>query len=429
MMTQPCRVAAVHAAHQHRVFTPFAAMARVLRSTVVAVAVTVMMACGGDMVSVEMGGVSLSMSSGASLAAIDSWRVTISGPSGSQTRTGSAGSTVEFKELQTGNYSVLLEGFEGADVATSGQTNVTVVAGGTATATVSLVPVLPVLTVVASDPNAAEVGPDPGMFTISRAGPSSGALLVNVAIAGTAAAGADYQAIAPSFSMSSGQRSVSVSVIPVLDALAESAETVVLTVTGGSGYVVGTPASATVVIADSPLGPAKLALVPPPPRNAVSGVPFAGAVVVQLQDTAGNLTSASGTVTAAISLRPPGTTTGVLVGAMTVQASGGAATFPGLGLNGPGGEYVLTFTSPGLTLATAPVTLIQTLASLAITRQPSSPMPMSGVAFTVQPQVELRYPETSPGSQSIAQQKTNCHRPGAPALPRQRYHRQRRPDP
>uniref|UniRef100_UPI0035692469 Calx-beta domain-containing protein n=1 Tax=Gemmatimonas sp. TaxID=1962908 RepID=UPI0035692469 len=253
MMRQPSRGPAPHDAGEQRLFTRIVTLARVLQSALVALTLTVLMACSRDVISVDVGGVSLSISSAASVAAIDSWRVNISGPSGTQTRTGSPRGTIEFLSLQPGSYTVLLEGFEGADLASRGQTTVAVQAGGTATASVSLTPVLPVVSVVASDPSAAEVGPDPGTFTISRTGPSSGALVVNVSLGGTATAGTDYQGIAPSVTMGPGQRVLAVNVVPVLDAVLEGAESVVLTIASGSEYVVGTPGAATVSIVDAPL--------------------------------------------------------------------------------------------------------------------------------------------------------------------------------
>lgn len=233
--------------------TPLMTLARVLRSAIAAVALMLLGACSRDVLTVQMGGVTLNVTGAASSAAIDSWRVTISGPGGAQTRTGSPGTSIQFTELQPGSYSVLLEGFEGADIASRGQTTVTVQAGSTATATVSLAAVLPTLTVSAADTAASEVGPDTGSVTISRSGPISSPLPVNLTIGGTATPATDYQIIAPTTTIAAGQRTVVVSVVPVPDAVQESAEAVVVALASGTGYAVGTPSSATVTIADSPL--------------------------------------------------------------------------------------------------------------------------------------------------------------------------------
>lgn len=233
--------------------TPFMTLAEAFRSAVVIVAIVVLTACSRDVLTVQVGGVALNVTSAGSVAAIDSWRVTIKGPGGAQTRTGTPGASIQFAELQPGAYSVLLEGLEGADVASRGQTNVTVQAGSTATASVELSAVLPTLTVIAADAAASEVGPDPGSFTITRAGSSSAPVLVNLSMAGTATATTDYQVISPTVTIPAGERSVSFSVLPLFDAEQETAETVVVALASGTGYVVGTPASASVSIADAPL--------------------------------------------------------------------------------------------------------------------------------------------------------------------------------
>ena len=52
------------------------------------------------------------------------------------------------------------------------------------------------VSVVATDANAAELNQDPGVFTISR-GTTSGDLVVYYTLGGTAASGSDYSALSP----------------------------------------------------------------------------------------------------------------------------------------------------------------------------------------------------------------------------------------
>ena len=54
----------------------------------------------------------------------------------------------------------------------------------------------PVVTILASDPNASEIGPDTGAFTISRTGPTNDNLTVFYGVGGTAQPGVDYQPLA-----------------------------------------------------------------------------------------------------------------------------------------------------------------------------------------------------------------------------------------
>lgn len=123
----------------------------------------------------------------------------------------------------------------------------------------------PVVTVTASDPNASEVGPDPGTFTVQRRGSTNGPLTVFYSLDGTAANGRDYKTLAGSVTIPAGATSADVTVMPVPDSElpAESDETVILqlrpaiTPVLDSGlirtrYLVGSPSNAVVTIQDAP---------------------------------------------------------------------------------------------------------------------------------------------------------------------------------
>jgi len=109
----------------------------------------------------------------------------------------------------------------------------------------------PVVTIVASDPAATEAG-DPGAFTISRTGATGSALTVTFSVTGSAMAGSDYTPFSPAITATipAGQSSVNLVVTPVQTATPEIDETVIVTLVAGSGYNLGTPASATVTIVD-----------------------------------------------------------------------------------------------------------------------------------------------------------------------------------
>ena len=108
----------------------------------------------------------------------------------------------------------------------------------------------PVVTIVANDASAAEAGLDPGQFTISRTGPTTNALVVNVTVGGTAASGSDFNAINATQTIPAGSSSIAVNLGTLQDTANEGSETVIVTVAAGTGYAPGTPASATVSIAD-----------------------------------------------------------------------------------------------------------------------------------------------------------------------------------
>ncbi|MGB7219547.1 MAG: Calx-beta domain-containing protein, partial [Vicinamibacterales bacterium] len=125
--------------------------------------------------------------------------------------------------------------------------------GTPASATVTITDSPQTVTVVATDPNASEIGPDTGTFTISRAGDTTFALQVTIALSGTAFNGSDYNSVFGPFTILAGQTSTTVTVTPILDAVGTEGptETVVLTLPANANYIVGTPSSATVAIADS----------------------------------------------------------------------------------------------------------------------------------------------------------------------------------
>src|SRR5215213_9753395 len=91
------------------------------------------------------------------------------------------------------------------------------------------------------------------VYTFTRAGVTTGALTVNFTIAGSATFNTDYtQTGAATFippngtvTFGAGNSTATVTVNPSADVTSEPDETVILTVIGGTGYNVGTPASAT----------------------------------------------------------------------------------------------------------------------------------------------------------------------------------------
>lgn len=113
---------------------------------------------------------------------------------------------------------------------------------------------LPVVSIVANDATATEAAGDGGQFTVSRTGSTTGDLVVNFAIAtgtGRATAGTDFTSIGTSVTIPDGQVSVVINVLPIQDATNEGSETLQLTLSAqAAAYSVGTPAVATVTIAD-----------------------------------------------------------------------------------------------------------------------------------------------------------------------------------
>jgi hypothetical protein len=112
---------------------------------------------------------------------------------------------------------------------------------------------LPMVTLTASNPSAAEHDRQPGDFTVTRTGDTTAALEVFYTIAGTAGNGVDYDAIGGSVTIPAGSASADITITPIDDTLPEGDETVVLTLQDNPAYTVMSPNSGTVTIADDDL--------------------------------------------------------------------------------------------------------------------------------------------------------------------------------
>ncbi len=150
-----------------------------------------------------------------------------------------------------------------------------------------------IVTIVATDPNATETGPDPGTFTVSRTGGTSNSLVVFYFTSGSAINGRDYQTLSNYVVIPAGASSANIVVTPIEDFIEEGDETVVLQLRPAilplagvttwndptlplpiiwpPPYLLGYPSNAVVTIADSFDGGTNL----PPVVNIVARDPFA----------------------------------------------------------------------------------------------------------------------------------------------------------
>ncbi len=110
---------------------------------------------------------------------------------------------------------------------------------------------LPVVEVVAKNPNASESGPTAGTFTITRTGKTTSAATIPFTLSGTATNGKDYQKIDCTVDIPWRESFVDVTIMPKKDALKEGDETVILTIKPTLRYIVGPAGSATVTIEDN----------------------------------------------------------------------------------------------------------------------------------------------------------------------------------
>lgn len=90
----------------------------------------------------------------------------------------------------------------------------------------------------------------PGVFTVTRTG-GLGELTVYYTVGGSAVPGADYAALSGTVVLPLAATSVTIEVTPLTDAVLESPEAVVVTLTPNAAYTVGQPAAAGLLIADA----------------------------------------------------------------------------------------------------------------------------------------------------------------------------------
>lgn len=115
-----------------------------------------------------------------------------------------------------------------------------------------------IITLTASDASAQEVDrslggavPDPGVFLLTRSGPTTAPVTIYYSVAGTALHGTDYNALPGSVVIPAGQTQAAVTIMPRVDNFAEGTESVSLALGVGFGsYQVGGSATATVNITD-----------------------------------------------------------------------------------------------------------------------------------------------------------------------------------
>jgi uncharacterized protein (DUF1800 family) len=125
------------------------------------------------------------------------------------------------------------------------------VVGSPASATVSIAG-SPTVTIAATIAAADKSGSKPGEYTFTRTGGTSQALTVNYVTGGTAVNGFDYPALLGTIVIPAGANTVKLALAPNPAVLATGGQTATLTIaTGGNSYIIGSPASATVAIADS----------------------------------------------------------------------------------------------------------------------------------------------------------------------------------
>ncbi len=111
------------------------------------------------------------------------------------------------------------------------------------------------INITATDPNAAEASRDPGVFTVTRSGNTTGSLTVYLRYGFQTAQAADYDSFPLSVTFAAGQASATLTVRPVDDTTVENAESVILSINPTMTYRLGPNTVARVNIADNDVAP------------------------------------------------------------------------------------------------------------------------------------------------------------------------------
>jgi hypothetical protein len=142
----------------------------------------------------------------------------------------------------------LVEGAETTTVTINA--NQTYAIGTPSAAAITIADSVAVVSIVATDDTASEAGANTGTFTFTRTtgGNPAAPLSIFFTISGTATNGGDYTATASSVTIPANQTTVTVTITPFADALAEGTETVILTINSSNTYTIGAPNTSTVSI-------------------------------------------------------------------------------------------------------------------------------------------------------------------------------------
>ena len=193
---------------------------------------------------------------------------------------------------------------------------------------------VPIVTVAATESLTGE-NSAPGAFTVSRTGNTALALTVHYSIAGTAVGGTDFTALPGTVVIPASESSAPIAVNPLDDAVSESDETVVLTITAHPDYATGSPGEATVTILDDD-SPPNLTLLSPAQNSVAipSGVGLICQALAEHNTPEGPVqqpvtwSQVSGPATATIE-SPGATSTGVtfpVAGVYVLRVSSGSPT-------------------------------------------------------------------------------------------------------
>ena len=120
----------------------------------------------------------------------------------------------------------------------------------------------PSVSIAVSPASVLEDGASNLVFTVTRSQSLPIANTVNISTSGTATSGVDYTGGVSAVTIAANATTATITIDPSVDGIVEPDETVILTVSSGTGYTVGTPASATGTILNDDVPAASIAVAP-----------------------------------------------------------------------------------------------------------------------------------------------------------------------
>ncbi|MCB1629368.1 MAG: hypothetical protein KDI48_16680, partial [Xanthomonadales bacterium] len=124
------------------------------------------------------------------------------------------------------------------------------------------IPALPSISIAVAPASVSEDGPTDLVYTVTRSLNLPAPTLVNITTAGTATSGVDYFGGVTNVVIPANATTATVTINPGVDATVEPDETVILTLTAGSGYTLGAPISATGTILNDDVPSATISVSP-----------------------------------------------------------------------------------------------------------------------------------------------------------------------
>ncbi len=182
----------------------------------------------------------------------------------------------------------------------------------------------PVVSIAVAPAAVNEDGNGTLVYTFTRTGVTTAALAVNYTVSGTATSGTDFAALSGTVTIPAGSASATVSVNPTDDTTVEGNDTIILTVTDGAAYDVGTASATGTITNDDSTGPVT-------PTVSVSVSPAAvnedgnGTLVYTFTRT-GATTAALAVSYAVSGTATPGSDFTALSGTVTIPAGSASAT-------------------------------------------------------------------------------------------------------